>query len=108
MNLGDHLALPPYANSCKTRPGEGQQPILIRGHRTARMRTQVSPLPLDDVLFPLDDIFSKHIECLSRGWGWGCLGREGQASYELPHGGMGTQLLLPPWAAPAGSFPDLG
>lgn len=28
------------------------------------MRTQVSPLPLDDVLFPLDDIFSKHTKCL--------------------------------------------
>lgn len=72
------------------------------------MRTQVSWLPFDDILFPLNDIFSEHIKCLSRDWDWALQGRERQASYELPRGGMGTELLLPPWPAPAGPFLSWG
>lgn len=66
------------------------------------------PPPFDDVLFPLNDIFSEHIKCLSQGWGWGWQGREKQASYELPRGGVGNELLPPPWPAPASPFPNWG
>lgn len=39
------------------------------------MRTEVSQLPLDDVLFPPDNVFLNHSKCLFPGLGLGVAGK---------------------------------